>query len=102
MLNEKQYDLLKFISDYWSNHDQAPTLKEIKENAAYDVHWQVNILLSREYLKKMVGKNRGLIVTEAGDKALQYGPNPDVDASAIPKRWDNIRRLHDDDEDVGK
>ena len=76
-------------------------LKEIKENAAYDVHWQVNILLSRKYLQKMAGKNRGLIVTEAGAKALQYGPNPDVDASTIPKRWDNIRRLHDD-EDAGK
>ena len=49
----------------------------------------------------MAGKNRGLIVTEAGAKALQYGPNPDVDASTIPKRWDNIRRLHDD-EDAGK
>ena len=100
MLNEKQYDLLKFISDYWSNHDQAPTLKEIKENATYDVHWQVNILLSRKYLEKAVSRSRGLSVTEAGGEALKAGP--DVDASAIPKRWDNIRRLHDDDKDVGK
>ena len=98
MLNEKQYDLLKFVNDYWSNHDQAPTLQEIKENAkgAYDIQWQINILLSRKYLEKAVSRSRGLSLTEAGHKALEYGPDPDVDTSSIPKRWDNIRRLHDD------
>jgi len=93
MLNEKQYKLLKFIYDYWVTHEQSPTVQEIRRAVEFDPTWQLNILKNSRYIKKSIATHRGLTVTEAGEKALEYGPNPDVDTSVTPKRWDNIRRL---------
>jgi len=94
MLNKKQYKLLKFIYDYWVEHDQTPTGVEIKSTVEYDPEWQLNVLLGRGYLEKIPGAYRGLSITEAGIKALKAGPDSETSART---RWGSIRRLPEEE-----
>ena len=69
MVRPRQIQVLRYISDYWDWHDQAPTGREIA--AAFGWHqsseqFHLDILLGAGMLTRIPGKHRGLTITEAG------------------------------------
>ena len=67
---QQQLDCLRFIDEYLVEHEQGPTLKEVKGFLQRDPQWTVDILLARGMLDRIPGRGRSLAVTEAGRDEL--------------------------------
>ena len=73
IVRPRQLEVLEYINEYWLEHEQGPTAREIAAEFGWALgteQFHLAILLKTGMLTRIPGRWRGVTVTEAGVDAL--------------------------------
>ena len=67
---EKELKFMRYIDEYWVEHEQGPTSAEIRKAMGGHPAWTLDILGARAMLSRVPGSNRTVSVTDKGHDEL--------------------------------